>query len=468
MKKLLSLLLLACLALGMFAGCGVGNQDNSNNAGNSNSVSDTNSDTGSEEPPIELVDYVAQVPLNMNNGAKHAEVTLKQHIDGDTSHFYENIPELDLVGNILKARYIAINTPESTGTIEPWGKKASNFTKEKLSNASSIIIETDGEEWETDSTGDRYLVWVWYKATGSDTYRNLNLEILQEGLAVGNKAGQSRYGSICTDAIAQAKALKVNCHSREKDPDFYYGDAIELTLKELRTNVAKYNGKRVAFEATACVYNDWNVYVEDFDEETQRYYGISVFYGYNGTFHDILAPGNRARIVGKVSYYEAGGTYQISDLKYDLMDPKNPNNTIKLGDGETPAYTEYTLTEFNSTVTVEREELDIITGETVVIPTDFKVSALAMSASISMKNLTVIDAYTTNNGGNNDGAISLTCKDDKGNQIVVRTVVLKDNEGNLITQDRFMGKTIDVKGIVDYYDGAYQIKVFWLNSITIH
>ena len=104
----------------------------------------------------------------------------------------------------------------------------------------------------------------------------------------------------------------------------------------------------------------------------------------------------------------------------------------------------------------------------VVIPTNFKVSELAMSASISMKNLTVIDAYTTHNGGNNDGAISLTCKDDKGNQIVVRTVVLKDNEGNLITQDRFMGKTIDVKGIVDYYDGAYQIKVFWLNSITIH
>lgn len=467
MKKLLSLLLLACLALGMFAGCGTGGNQSGSNAGNSNSVSDSTSDTGSDEP-IELVDYVAQVPLDMNNGAKHAEVTLKQHIDGDTSHFNENIPELDLVGNVLKARYIAINTPESTGTIEPWGKKASNFTKEKLSNASSIIIETDGTEWETDSTGDRYLVWVWYKTKPTDAYRNLNLEILQEGLAVGNKAGQSRYGSICTDAIAQAKTLKINCHSKEKDPDFYYGDAIELTLKELRTNVAKYNGKRVAFEATACVYNDWNVYVEDFDEETQRYYGISVFYGYNGTFHDILKPGNRARIVGKVSYYEAGGTYQISDLKYDLMDPKNPNNTIKLSDGQTPAYTEYTLTEFNSTVTVEREELDIVTGEMVVIPTNFKVSELAMSTSVSMKNLKVVDAYTTNNGGNNDGAISLTCKDENGQEIVVRTVVLKDNNGNLITQDRFLGKTIDVKGIVDFYNGAYQIKVFWLNSITIH
>ena len=29
------------------------------------------------------------------------------------------------------------------------------------------------------------------------------------------------------------------------------------------------------------------------------------------------------------------------------------------------------------------------------------------------------------------------------------------------------GKTIDVKGIVDFYDGAYQIKVFSANNITI-
>lgn len=461
--------MLACLALGMFAGCGVGDQGSSNDTGSSPSVSDTASDTGSDEP-IDPVDYVAQVPLDMNNGAKHAEVTLKQHIDGDTSHFNVNIPELQdkLTGNLLKARYIAINTPESTGTIEPWGKKASTFTKEKLQSASSIIIETDGEAWETDSTGERYLVWVWYKPQGSDTYRNLNLEILQEGLAVGNKAGQSRYGSFCTDAISQAKAMKLHCHSKEKDPDFYYGDAIELTLKELRTNIENYNGKRVAFEAVSTVYNDWNVYVEAFDEETQRYYGISVFYGYNATFHDILAPGNRARIVGKVSYYEAGGTYQISDLQFDLMEPNNPNNTIKLNDGEKAAYTEMTLPEFNSTVTVEREELDIVTGETVVVPKDFKVAELAMSTSLSMKNLKVVDAYTTNNGGSNTGAISLTCEDENGNEIVVRTVVLKDSDGNLVTQDRFMGKTIDVKGIVDYYSGAYQIKVFWLSGITVH
>ena len=459
--------MLACLALGMFAGCGAGDQGSSN--GSTSSTPPVSSDTGSDEP-LELVDYVAQLSLDMNNGAKHAEVSLKQHIDGDTSHFNVDIPELNdkLAGNLLKARYIAINTPESTGTIEPWGKKASNFTKSKLSTASSIIIETDGTEWETDSTGERYLVWVWYKASGSSTYRNLNLEILQEGLAVGNKAGQSRYGNICTDAIAQAKAQKIHVHAPKgvQDPDFFYGDAIELDLKELRTNIEAYNGKRVAFEATATKYHDWNVYLEDYDQETGLYYGISAFYGYTANLHDVLKPGNRVRVVGKVSYYEAGGTYQLSDLKYD---PRHPESAPScLSTGHNPAYAEITIPQLKTAITVQREELDIVTGEMVLVDKTFTFAQLAMATSVSLKNLKVVDMYTTDNGGSNTGAISLTCKDENGNTIIVRTTVLKDADGTLVTEERFQNKTIDVQGIIDYYNGEYQVKVFWIGDINIH
>lgn len=460
-KKLLSLLLLAAMALSAIAGCTPGAASESSAPSDS---SITNSST-SEIPSIEEIDYAGSVTLDMNSDSLKQEVTVKQYIDGDTTHF--NVPKSFIDLGVLKARYIAVNTPESTGQIEPWGKKASNFTKEKLMSATSIILETDGTKWEVDSTGDRYLVWVWYKTSGNDVYRNLNLEILQNGLAVGNKAGISRYGETCTAAINQASLLQLNVHSKEKDPDFFYGEAIEMDLKELRTNIEQYNGKRVAFEATATVYNDWNVYLEDYDEETGLYYGITAFYGYNAGFHDILKPGNRARIVGKVSYYEAGGTYQISDLKYDLMDPNNPDYTIKISSGHSAAYVEKTISEFNGNVTVEREELDIQSGEMVLVPTTFKYSELAISTSISMKNLKVVDAYTTNNGGSNQGAISLTCEVD-GKQIVVRTAVLKNADGSIVKQDQLLGKTIDVKGIIDVYDGEYQIKVFYLGAITIH
>ena len=53
-------------------------------------------------------------------------------------------------------------------------------------------------------------------------------------------------------------------------------------------------------------------------------------------------------------------------------------------------------------------------------------------------------------------------------QIDVRTIVLTDDNGNIITADAYKGKTIDVKGIVDCFDGDYQIKVMDDNYITIH
>ena len=186
MKKLLSLLLLACLTIGMLFGCGVGDQGSSSNSGNTQ---------------IEVVDYAGSVTLDMTSTTTlKKEVQMKSHIDGDTTHFYIDKAfqqSLGLSVNYLKARYIAVNTPESTGKVEPWGKKASNFTKEKLTNASSIVIETNGDKWDKDSTGDRFLLWIWYKTKGTDTYRNLNVELLQEGLAVANKSSSSLYGDAC-------------------------------------------------------------------------------------------------------------------------------------------------------------------------------------------------------------------------------------------------------------------------------
>ena len=62
--------------------------------------------------------------------------------------------------------------------------------------------------------------------------------------------------------------------------------------------------------------------------------------------------------------------------------------------------------------------------------------------------------------------MTLTCR--VGDITVdVRTIVLKDADGNVITADYFEGKTIDVRGVVDRFNGTYQIKVFSLSDITI-
>ncbi len=171
-----------------------------------------------------------------------------------------------------------------------------------------------------------------------------------------------------------------------------------------------------------------------------------------------LKPGNEVRIVGSLQYYETGGTWQVADLKYDLMDTKNPNNIQKLSDGHSPAYPITTAETFKSTVTVDLAEES----------KPFAYAHLALNSSIEMKNLYVRDIYTTTNEeSSSKGAMTLTCEVD-GQTISVRTVVLRDDNGNLITESAYMGKTIDVKGVVDYYNGDYQIKVFTEDHITIH
>ena len=96
----------------------------------------------------------------MNSTTLKEEVTVKQCIDGDTTHFYtKNIG----TAGFIKTRYLCIDTPESTGKVQKWGKTASLFNKERLTNAVSIIVESNDGNWNVDSTAERYLVYVWYK-----------------------------------------------------------------------------------------------------------------------------------------------------------------------------------------------------------------------------------------------------------------------------------------------------------------
>lgn len=405
------------------------------------------------------IDYAASVTLDMNSGTKKQEVTVHAFIDGDTTHF--TVPSSVMPGGIFKARYLAINTPESTGKIEEWGKTAANYTKTTLQKATSIIIESDTASWDADSTGGRYLVWVWYKTAESDTYRNLNIEILQQGLAVASNSANNRYGDICMKAITQARAEMLHVYSGQKDPNFPYGSAAEVTLREIRTNITTYDNTKVAFEGVITKNNANSVYVEDYDAESGLYYGMMVYYGYalNGTGLQILSVGNRVRIVGTVQYYETGGTYQVSGLEYSPMRPNDPNNIQKISEGNNPAYVNTDAKTFND------GKVELTVGEE---KKTFDYAELAMSTSVEIKNLRVVKTYTTTKeDSSSKGAMTLTCK--VGDETIdVRTIVLYDDNGKLITADKFAGKTITVRGLVDKFDGEYQIKVFSIKDITIH
>ena len=66
------------------------------------------------------------------------EVTLIHCTDGDTATFGSG-------GQTFALRFLGIDTPESTYRFDPWGKAASDFTCDKLTNATTIVLEADGE-----------------------------------------------------------------------------------------------------------------------------------------------------------------------------------------------------------------------------------------------------------------------------------------------------------------------------------
>lgn len=85
---------------------------------------------------------------------------------------------------------------------------------------------------------------MWYKPAEGEQYRNLNIELLQNGLAVGSSVARNRYGQTCAKALEQAKEAKRNLYSDQSDPNFYYGDAIELTIRNCGNTRRNTPGKK--------------------------------------------------------------------------------------------------------------------------------------------------------------------------------------------------------------------------------
>ena len=94
-------------------------------------------------------------------------VTLGRCADGDTAIF--NFPQSvvsrwpNITSNYDRVRFLSVDTPEVDGpntNQEPWGKPASIFTCDVLTNASIIQLQSDPGSSQSETFG-RTLAWVW-------------------------------------------------------------------------------------------------------------------------------------------------------------------------------------------------------------------------------------------------------------------------------------------------------------------
>ncbi|MDD3129662.1 MAG: thermonuclease family protein [Candidatus Izemoplasmatales bacterium] len=215
------------------------------------------------------------------------EVTLTQVVDGDTAHF------IDKNNRRITVRFLAINTPESTGRIEAWGKAASEFVKNILAEAKengSIVLESEeiGKKAELDSTGGRYLAYVWYKLSPEADFRLLNLEIVEECYSkFTSDISSSKHGLVFNQAHLKSYEVQKRVYG-EQDPNFDYSNTIlEVTIAEIKNNFEAYDGgSRLKLEAQVMRLSGDNIYLQDveqtFNEETKEYEkaGIYMFSGY--------------------------------------------------------------------------------------------------------------------------------------------------------------------------------------------
>ena len=259
------------------------------------------------------VDYVSDgtVKLNLDYEGHDfytdgiGQFTLKTAIDGDTAHFTPLVDN-NHVGT-MKARFYGIDTPESTGKVQEWGKPASNFTKEMLEEANkngTIVVssaQTSYGKPDPDSTGSRYVSLVWVNLTKKnatkDELKLLNLWIVQEGLSwVKNVQSMPQYSDTFYKAEEQARKYKLCLFSDIPDPYFNFGSYEDASLLDIKReiqetladpdHVNKYNNAKIRIQGTVAGYSNHILYLQDYvlydkDDPSQggEYCGINIFVG---------------------------------------------------------------------------------------------------------------------------------------------------------------------------------------------
>lgn len=218
------------------------------------------------------------------------EVTVQQYVDGDTTWFSSSGE------GSFSVRYLGIDTPESTALFEPWGKAASLYTKNVLSNAESIVLQAEGER--QDGNG-RYLAWVWYRTSADSKYLLLNLELVELAYSKNKVSVGSLFTSVLTLADWDASLTKRRVWG-EIDPDFDYSkEGTQMTIQYLMENFQTYYGLKVCVTGTVTKKVGYSVYLED-----ENGYGVYVFCGYTPSAQ--LVVGANVTMAGMIPTYYSG------------------------------------------------------------------------------------------------------------------------------------------------------------------
>ncbi len=460
---------------------------------NSNNVNPTPNPEPTPEPeptpdpePTEWIDYTSSEEARLVLDYKGKEfltdgigqVTLKTAIDGDTAHFNE-----EGIDELIKCRFYGIDTPESTGKIQPWGKAASNFTKEKLKNANengTIVISVPQDEYTTpshDSTGSRYLALIWFNETEKNCdYKDLkllNLLLVQEGYSeVKNATEMERLEPIFRSALDQAVEFKLNMFSGEDDPLYNYGDYEPISLLDMKIELEKqvaaekngqeyenkYDNLNVKVVGTVAGYSNGSLYLQNYYtvEDGGRYgygeyAGINIYCGVSAIPSKFTKLNTYLQVCGTTADSENFG-FQISGCSFKMYKPSENDAQILISPEDNND--EFKL------YTFEKSALDIKQGDYELINSPVQIE----------ENVRVTGGYTSDST-----SVTLYIETEDGQKIdfnVFVSFIYKPDEENSPSiqwkgHEDFTDKVFSLKGLVALHktsSGNYNTQIILRNS----
>ena len=365
-----------------------------------------------------------------------ATVTVQSFVDGDTTHFK------DSKGNLIKLRYLGVDTPESTALFEPWGKAASNYTKESLQSAKKVVLTAD-TPGQVDGNG-RALGWVWYQDS-SDKWHLLNLELIALGYTKDKASSDSTFGELATEigSILTSTGRRV---WGEGDPSFDYStDPYEITIKELKEHYPKYYSRKVKVTGVIALLDSGRPVLVDPETGDAIYY-YTGFAGSSITYN--LKEGNKVQMEGVASYY--GGS-DDDELDLDTLDES-------LGCPQ--------LTGLSSdTQIVLISEGNSVSPQTLNVA---DIKPIDLCKYCKFENLTITKVYEAKT----KSGTTITCKDTNNNTLTIRV----SNQNYLTTKEGGVDMTKIVKdkviqsvtGYLSIYAEQYQLVLVYGKDIIIN
>lgn len=387
------------------------------------------------------------------------EVTLRSATDGDTANF-------NVGSEAISLRFLGINTPESTAAVEPWGTKASSFTKKKLQNATKIVLINDFElHGQTDTAGNRHLGFVWYQPKANAPLRMLNLELVEQAYSKNFLFTESvivPYLDAFTNAGKAAEATGRRVYG-EDDPGYDYSDRVidDITIRDLREDYEDYgiaeDGSSSGFQLrirgliVALVGDDMVLRDVTNPYPDGSYAGIYAFVGYNTGLASIVSVGQVVYFYARAAMYN--GNVQLTDVKTRIFGASQPFMVEKQKNEHSFDY---------APITVEPSEL---TSQSDLFPYLGKF----VTTEVTVRNLTVGDVTPGGDIIREDPKETSYFRKDSSGNITVYAQVNDDVRLNLrasyqivprVVETRFeVGSTYRVSGYVTQYYGTYQLQI---------